>query len=48
MIKKKESFGKLLKHGHCIWQSNWDEILAGFYGHISKIAVLTVIDGLAY
>ena len=30
MIKKKESVGKLLEHGHCIWQSNWNEILAGF------------------
>ena len=48
MIKKKESVGRLLEHGHCIWQSNWDEILDDFYGHISKIAVLTVIDGLAY
>lgn len=48
MIRKKESFGKLLEHGNRIWQSNWDEILAGFYGHISKIVVLTVIDGLEY
>ena len=46
MIRKKESFGKLLEHGNSIWQSNWDEILAGFDGQISKIAVLTVIDGL--
>lgn len=30
MIKKKESVGKLLEHGHCIWQSNWNEILVGF------------------
>ena len=34
--KKKESVGKLLEHGHCIWQSNWDEILAGLRANLQK------------